>query len=307
MSERRSEKRKMGLGRGLDALLGDVRQDRSASAVSDGGGSQLSSEANQIRQIAVSDISPHPHQPRRHFAEDALSELANNIAERGIIQPLVLRRDRGGYQIVAGERRWRAAQKAGLHEVPAIIRDFSESETLEIALIENIQREDLNPVEEARAYRRLLEEFEHSQAEIARLVDKSRSHVANLMRLLELPEPVLALVIDGRIQMGHARALINHEDAVALAQKAAEEGLSVREVERLASGRAKNDNSQPRSSKGQSQHSADIVALENELSELLGLKVQISIDSNERGELRIAYRSLEQLDMLCQRLSGESF
>jgi len=224
-----------------------------------------------------------------------------------VIQPVIVRPQGSGYQLVAGERRWRAAQKAQLHEIPALIRDLGDRDVMAIALIENIQREDLNPVEEARAYHRLAEGEGLTQAEIARLVEKSRSHVANLQRLLSLPEKVIDHLEAGRLSMGHARALIGHERAAELADEAIAKGLSVREVERLArkpaEGRATSGKreSAPRQATGD----ADIAAVQNHLEEFLGLPVRINTDADPRsGAVTIRYRTLDQLDLICQRLTG---
>ncbi len=293
--------RKRGLGRGLDSLLGDAVRGRS-------GGDSEGGDATAIRTLPIASLTPHPDQPRRHFAQAALEELAQSIRQRGIIQPIVVRpAPRGsGYQIIAGERRWRAAQRAALHEVPVIVREFEDSEALEIALIENVQREDLNPVEEAEAYHRLTEEFGHSQKAVAALVDKSRSHVANLMRLLDLPQPVREMILQDRLQMGHARALIGHDDAEALALRTEKEGLTVRDVERLVRNARDGVSSAPRrqrSTHQQRSNDPDIMALETQLSDLLGLDIAI-YSEGQAGRMTIPYASLDQLDMLCQRLSG---
>ena len=281
-----------GLGRGLSALLGDVEREQPLVPGS--------ARAAGVQTLAVATIHPHPGQPRRHFDEDALDELAASIGSRGLIQPIVVRPHDGAYQIVAGERRWRAAQRARIHEVPVIIRDFDEAETLEIALVENIQREDLNAIEEAEAYRRLIAEFGHSQEALAKIVHKSRSHVANLMRLLDLPQAVRDAVADGRLTMGHARALITAPDPAALAEDVIRRGLSVRETEALARG-AKPKRQPPIEYKGAN---ADIDALERQLADMLGLKVKIA-HGPHGGTVSLAYSSLDQLDMICQRLSGE--
>src|ERR1700761_9742873 len=204
-----ARRRPSGLGRGLSALLGEVEREQPIEAGE--------ARAEGVRLIAIADIRPHPDQPRRHFDEEKLEELAQSIAERGLLQPIVVRKIGTGYQIVAGERRWRAAQRARLHEVPALVRDLTDTETLEIAIIENIQRADLNAIEEAEAFQRLTAEFGHSQEELGKIVGKSRSHVANLLRLLDLPESVRNEVADGNLSMGHARALITATDPQALA------------------------------------------------------------------------------------------
>ncbi|MFC4291300.1 ParB/RepB/Spo0J family partition protein [Sphingorhabdus arenilitoris] len=306
--------RKLGLGRGLDALLGEaireqpvVRDDGDASAVNSN--SKARAVAAGIASINVADITPNPAQPRRHFAEPALEELAQSLSRHGIIQPIVVRPFGKGYQIVAGERRWRAAQKAQIHSIPAIVRDFDDAETLEIAIIENIQRQDLNPIEEAEAYKRLSDEFGHSQAALAQIVDKSRSHVANMMRLLDLPPTLRDLVIENKLQMGHARALLGSEQAVELAAVVVKKGLSVRATEALV--RKNKSGSKAATTKPSMRDAsadADIRAVENHLGDLLGLKVMIKQEgSSGAGAVTFQYGSLDQLDMLCQRLTGETF
>jgi len=287
--------RKHGLGRGLSALLGDSIAEAPVS-----GGSERSS-ASGVRLLPVSAMAPHPGQPRRHFDEAALDDLAESIASRGLIQPIVVRPHGHSYQIVAGERRWRAAQRARLHEVPVLVRELSDAETMEIALVENIQREDLNAIEEAEAYSRLIGEFGHTQEALARLVHKSRSHVANLLRLLDLPQPVRQMVIEGSIEMGHARALIGAPDAERLARAVAEKGLSVRETEKLA--REAKPGTQRKNGEGTGRN-ADIEALERQLGDVLGLNVKIA-HGGKGGTLTLAYSTLDQLDMVCQRLTGE--
>lgn len=305
MTDAGGRRARSGLGRGLNALLGDVAQDER----------ETSGEGNVrggVRLIPVASLAPHPGQPRRYFDEAALDELAASIAERGVIQPIIVRPHGHDYQIVAGERRWRAAQRARLHDVPVVVRDYSDSETLQIALLENIQRQDLNAIEEARAYQRLIDEFGHTQEELAQAVHKSRSHVANLLRLLDLPEEVQARVVTGSLTMGHARAIATAEDPVSLADQVAAQGLSVRQTEKLASQQKRGaDHGDPPTrlrSSTMSAHgagSADIDALENQLADLLGLKVHIVFTPEGRGSITLDYSSLEQLDMVCQRLSGE--
>ncbi len=307
--------KKTGLGRGLESLLGEVQRDVSTQvsiqppSASPDSQADAIGPAGNIRMVAIGEIRPHPDQPRRHFAESALNELAESIAQRGVIQPIVIRPLGKGFQIIAGERRWRAAQRARLHEIPAIVRDFSDGEALEIALIENIQREDLNPMEEAEAYQKLMQEFGHTQAVLAKLVDKSRSHVANLMRLLELPKSVREMVVDTRLSMGHARALVTQDNAQKLADRVISEGLSVRELEALIK-KARHDD-KPAAQKSAAEkrgNDGDIKALETQLSEMLGVKVAIRQEDNgAKGQLSLHYQSLDQLDMLCQRLSGEEF
>jgi len=300
-------KRPSGLGRGLNALLGDALGEVSvgspASLQSNGG----VGDGRDIRRIALAAIRPLPGQPRRHFDDAAIDELADSIRARGLLQPILVRAapDGSGYQLVAGERRWRAAQRAGLHEIPALVRSFDDSTTYEIALVENIQREDLSAIEEALGYRRLIADYGHSADALGRLVGKSRSHIANLLRLLDLPEAVQALIADGSLAMGHARALIGHPQAEMVAQQAVAEGLSVRAVEalvrssRAAAGKAP----RARSPRG---HDADIAAVERHLAELLGVIVTIAYQGAGAGALTLRFATLDQLDMICQRLSGES-
>lgn len=295
------------LGKGLGALLGETR--REEPLVTGRGENNLSEtdayERSGLASIAVSAIEPLPGQPRRRFDEAALDELAASIARRGVIQPLIVTPlGAGRFRLVAGERRWRAAQKARLHEVPAIVRELDEREVMALALIENLQREDLNPVEEGRAYHRLAEVEGMTQAEIAQLVDKSRSHVANLQRLLQLPESVLELIEEGALSMGHARALIGHEEAAALAARAVRDKLSVRDVEQLAR-RANGSTRRAARVARDPAKDADIAAVQRHLEDFLGLGVRIKTDSDPRsGTVIIRYRTLDQLDLVCQRLTG---
>lgn len=304
-AERSPLRKKMGLGRGLDALLGEaLRGDvapQPASIAASGSGQGVAS-------IAISDIHPNPDQPRHHFAEEKLVELAASISRHGMIQPIVVRPHEGGYQIVAGERRWRAAQRAQLHNIPVIVRNFDDAETLEIALLENIQRQDLNPIEEAEAYRKLTELFGHSAAALADLVHKSRSHVANMMRLLDLPSAVRDLVIDEKLSMGHARALLGSDDAVSLAMVVIKKGLSVRATEALVKRGKPGSVTRPDNFLRDGAANSDIRAVETHLGDLLGLKVTISQkNATGAGAVTFEYGSLDQLDMLCQRLTGEKF
>ncbi len=300
-------RKKMGLGRGLDALLGEAIRDTSSQNVTTVD-AKAKALADGVAVITVADIHPNPAQPRRYFAEDALLELAQSIKRHGVIQPIVVRPHDGGYQIVAGERRWRAAQKAQIHDIPAIVRDFNDAETLEIALIENIQRQDLNPIEEAEAYKKLSDEFGHNQAALAAIVEKSRSHVANMMRLLELPVLIRDLVIEGQLQMGHARALLTSDDAVRLAAVVVKQGLSVRATEELVRKSKGGNGRQVSRSNPSATGDADIRAVETHLGDLLGLKVKINQKANSgAGAVTFEYGSLDQLDMLCQRLTGEKF
>ncbi len=295
----------MALGRGLGALMGEIRREEPLVVARQAG--EADAVASGLAMLAIASIAPHPEQPRRHFDEAALDELAASIAARGVIQPIIVRpQGDGRYQLVAGERRWRAAQRAQLHEIPALIRDLGEREVMALALIENLQREDLNPIEEARAYQRLATREGLTQTEIAGMVDKSRSHVANLQRLLALPEPVLALVETGKLAMGHARALIGVEDAAAIAEAAVAKHLSVREVESLVRRRQQGEGTLRRTRQArQSEDAADIAAVQSHLEEFLGLAVRINADADPRsGAVTIRYRTLDQLDLICQRLTG---
>lgn len=302
------------LGKGLGALLGEARREEPLVAprnrtIGIGDAADGAQTADGLATIAIADIEPHPDQPRRHFDEEALAELAASIASRGVIQPVIVRPlAKGKYQLVAGERRWRASQKAQLHEIPAIIRDLEERDVMALALIENIQREDLNPIEEARAYQRLAEFERMTQAEIATLVEKSRSHVANLQRLLALPTKVLDHLELGRLDMGHGRALIGLDNAEALADEAVAKGLSVREVEKLAR-KSRNGGESPARRQARPPRDpvqdADIAAVENHLEEFLGLPVKIATDADPRsGAVTVKFRTLDQLDLICQRLTG---
>ena len=293
MTDDTTVRKPRGLGRGLNALLGDMaREEPVAADAARGAG---------VRSLPVGSLSPHPGQPRRRFDDVALDELATSIAARGLIQPIVVRPHGKDFQIVAGERRWRAAQRARLHEVPVIVREFDDAETLEVALVENIQRQDLNAIEEAEAYHRLIGDYGHTQDALARLVHKSRSHVANLLRLLDLPISIQARVADGALTMGHARALIGARDAESLADQVIARGLSVRDTEKLARG------AKPAARKTvrrDGERDTDIAALEHQLGDLLGLNVRIS-HGQKGGTLTLAYSTLDQLDMVCQRLTGE--
>ncbi len=286
-----------GLGRGLSALMSDVApQDVENSR------SSTSSE----RLIAIEKIFPNPDQPRRTFDDQAMDDLTASIAEKGVIQPLIVRRktsSNGEYEIVAGERRWRASQRAKLHEVPVIIRDFSDVEVLEVAIIENIQRSDLNAIDEAAGYKQLMEKFGRTQEEMGKALGKSRSHIANSVRLLSLPSTVQALLEDGRLTAGHARTLVGHPDAALLAAEIVKKGLSVREAEKLA----KTDK-QTRKRNAQvtgAVKDADTVQVENDLSAQLGMKVSVNHNAGkENGQLVLNYRDLDQLDDLLRLLSG---
>lgn len=297
------------LGRGLQALLGDSRREAPVAVQGGGDGAPSAYVESGLAQLPVSSIEPDPEQPRRHFDDAALDELAASIGARGVIQPvIVVPLGEGRYRLVAGERRWRAAQRAQIHDIPALVRKLTRREILAIALIENLQREDLNPIEEARAYQRLAEGEGMTQAEIARMVDKSRSHVANIQRLLALPEPVVRMVELAELSMGHARALIGAEDAEALAKQAAAKSLSVREVEQLVRRQSGREAPAPRRARAEQKSSdnADIAAMEAHLEEFLGLPVKISTDADpSSGTVTIRYRTLDQLDLICERLTGE--
>ncbi|MEJ2410909.1 MAG: ParB/RepB/Spo0J family partition protein [Novosphingobium sp.] len=304
-----SAKKSKGLGRGLGALLGESRREEPVPASSgEGRGGTASRRTGGLATLAIAEITPHPDQPRRIFDEAALEELAASIAQRGVIQPIIVRpMDNGRYQLVAGERRWRAAQKAQLHEIPALVRDLTEREVMALALIENLQREDLNPIEEARAYNRLAEFEGMTQAEIAQMVDKSRSHVANFQRLLALPEGVISLVEKGDLSMGHARALIGCDDAEEIAGAAVAKQMSVREVEKHVRKKLRGDAAPRRVARAARNASddADIVAVQGHLEEFLGLPVKIHADADPKsGSVTIRYTTLDQLDLICQRLTG---
>lgn len=299
MSETALPRKRSGLGRGLNSLLGDVAPE---PIPGESGGEAPPG----IRMMPVGALTPQPGQPRRIFDDAALEELAQSIAARGVLQPIVVRPHGRNFEIVAGERRWRAAQKARLHEVPVIVKELSDADTFEIALLENIQRQDLNAVEEADAYKRLIGEFGHTQDALAKLVHKSRSHIANLLRLLDLPASVQTLLAEGKIDMGHARALIGAPDVEQLAAEVVARGLSVRDTERLTRA-AKNDGGGSHSSGGGGSgggRDADIAALERQLADLIGLGVKITYGA-KGGTLTVNYSTLDQLDMVCQRLTGE--
>ena len=284
---------------GLSALLGDTPRPQPGQPA-DGRG---------VREVEIARIRPNPNQPRVRFTEESIAELAESIAERGVLQPILLRPHEDGFEIVAGERRWRAAQRARLHTIPAIVREVDEGSMAELALIENIQREDLNAIEEAEGYRQLIQRHGHKQDDVAKLVHKSRSHVANLLRLLELPESVRQSLIQGDLSMGHARAIAAAPDPEALARDIVARGLSVRQAERWAQ-RAKSpqgsgaEAGRPNARDAAQPVNADLAAVERQLGDILGLKVQVT-NKGEGGAVTLHYSSLDQLDMICQRLSGE--
>jgi len=296
MAEKKPERR--GLGRGLSALMADVAPIARAEPV------ENARNSGAERMIPVEHIKPNPDQPRRNFTQEHLQELTDSIREKGVIQPLILREiigSPGSYEIVAGERRWRAAQAAMLHEVPAIVRDYTDTEVLEVAIIENIQRADLNPIEEAAGYRQLMDRFGHTQERIAEALGKSRSHIANLLRLLNLPEDVQGMLRDGKLSAGHARALITTQAASKLARDVVAKGLSVRDTEALVK-KLSEPVKAPRPNI--LEKDADTKALEQDLSAALGMKLRIDHKANaESGQINIQYSSLDELDRLCQALS----
>lgn len=284
------------LGRGLDALLGGYPGAPDPSA------QQPTPEVGR-RTVPIGLIERNPRNPRREFRSEDLDDLAASLKSHGIVQPLVVRPIPGmgeRYEIIAGERRWRAAQRAGLHEVPVTVLDVSDREALELAIVENVQRTDLNPIEEARGYQALIEEFQYTQADLGGTIGKSRVHVTNTLRLLKLPESVLKLMETGTLSAGHGRALLGAEDPERLAALIVEKGISVRETERLA--QQPDQVPRPRPQRQKAVRNADIVALEKELSDALGLSIELKHQESGRGELKISYKTLEQLDAVCEKL-----
>jgi len=285
------------LGRGLAALIGEVGDEIGTMPSSGKGGS---------RKVPVEFLRPNPRNPRKAFEDAELDELTQSIKDRGIIQPIVVRpvpNKADAYEIVAGERRWRASQKAGLHEVPVVVVDIDDKTSLEYAILENVQRADLNPIEEAEGYARLMAEFSYTQENLSRIIGKSRSHIANMMRLTDLPDPVKKLLVERKLSAGHGRALLAVKDPVAVAKQVLDQGLSVRQVEAIA----QTDNALPskletKSAKPKVEKDPDTRALERVLQDVLGLTVTIDHKGNG-GELRIRYKTLEQLDGLCRRLN----
>jgi ParB family transcriptional regulator, chromosome partitioning protein len=275
------------LGRGLAALIGDDVVEAASPEDSRG-----------LRHLPIELLHSNPNNPRKQFGEEELEDLSKSIREKGLLQPIVVRqRSDGEYEIVAGERRWRASQRAGLHELPVLIRELSDGETLEIALIENIQRSDLNPLEEARAYGQLLEQFSYTQQQLADSVGKSRSHIANTLRLLTLPDSVRAYIEDGKLTAGHARTLVATDSPADLANKIISLGLSVREAETLT-----RSSSTSSARKTKVDKNADTRALEKQISETIGLRVEIKAQGREGGTLLIKYKTLDQLDGVTHRL-----
>lgn len=279
-----------GLGRGLSALLGE-----------DAGVAPARQDANRTRTLPVSFLKPNPHQPRRHFDEEALASLAESIAEKGVLQPILVRPlgRPDSFEIVAGERRWRAAQRAKLHEVPVIIRELSDSESLEIAIIENVQRSDLNVIEEAAGYQELITRFAYTQEQLARVIGKSRSHIANLLRLLKLSPRIQSLLTEGKLSAGHGRMLVTADDPESMADQILAQGLNVREVEKKA-----REQRQPKSAPAAKD--TDTKALEHSLSGALGLSVSIDHQGPKGGAVTIRYRTLEQLDEVIRYLQRGS-
>ena len=283
------------LGRGLASLIGDVGADNEPAH----------QHARGQRRVPIEFLRANPRNPRRMFSDAELGELANSIRERGIIQPIVVRTVRGAtdsFEIIAGERRWRAAQRAGLHEVPIIVHEASDAEALELAIIENVQRADLNPLEEAMGYQALADEYKYTQDDIARTVGKSRSHVANTLRLLKLPEPVKAYINAGKLTAGHARALVGLSDPEPIAREIVERGLNVRDVESLAQQRA-SAAGEPKKQRQRAAKDVDTLAVEKRLSDALGLAVTIET-RGEGGVVQIKYRELDQLDDVIRRLES---
>jgi len=294
MSEDISRKR---LGRGLAALIGEI--DRPAAPEKPG----MSADG----KVPIEFLSPNPKNPRRHFGDAELTDLAQSIREHGVVQPVVARpspTQAGRYEIIAGERRWRAAQRAGLTEIPVIIREVNDRTALELAIIENVQRTDLNAVEEALGYQQLIDEHGYTQADLGNVIGKSRSHVANTLRLLKLPDVIRDMLVDGALSAGHARTLVTAEDPAGLAKRIVEEGLSVRQAEALAQMPAGPTPAKPKQPQAAPEKDADTLALEKLMTDTLGMIVAIDHKGNG-GELRVSYRSLEQLDELCRRLKQE--
>lgn len=282
------------LGRGLAALIGEI--DKPATEAT------ASASVRADGKAPIELVSPNPRNPRRSFAEGDLVDLAQSIREHGVVQPVVVRPAAGGgrYEIIAGERRWRAAQRAGLIEIPIIVRDVNDRTALELAIIENVQRADLNPVEEAAGYQQLIDEHGYTQADLGQVIGKSRSHVANTLRLLKLPDVIRDMLVGGSLSAGHARTLVTVEDPVWLAKQIVEEGLSVRQAEALS--QAPRRASEPKGTPKPVEKDPDTKALEKLLTDISGLQVSINHREKGGGDVRISYKTLEQLDELCRRL-----
>lgn len=277
------------LGRGLAALIGDG-----------GNEEQTVQDVRSLRHLPIEMLKASPNNPRKHFADAELDELANSIRDKGLLQPIVVRPLAGGeYEIVAGERRWRASQRAGIHDVPVVIRELSDGEALEIALIENIQRTDLNPLEEARAYGLLMQQFSYTQQQLAESIGKSRSHIANTLRLMNLPDSVRKQIEEGHLTAGHARALVATDSPAELADRIIKLGLSVREAEGLA-----REGASPKKAKAKTEKDADTKALEKLVSDAVGLKVTITHKGDAGGMVEISYKTLDQLEDVCRRLKA---
>jgi ParB family transcriptional regulator, chromosome partitioning protein len=286
------------LGRGLSALLGDV--DASYQPATHGREGPSISKTGAPQRLPVAWLKSGAFQPRRHFGDEALQELANSIRERGILEPLLVRPlpdVRDSFEIVAGERRWRAAQIAGLHDVPVLVRELTDREAMEFGIIENVQREDLSPVEEGEGYKRLIEEFGHTQEALGKIVGKSRPHITNMLRLLSLPEEVQQMISEGLLTTGHARALVPTKNPLALAREVVKKGLNVRQTETLA----KRNQDNPEIHKKRTSENADVLALEKELERVIGLKVKIA-NKGKAGTLTLYYTDLDQLDDIIKKL-----
>ena len=303
MSEKTPKKPTKGLGRGLSSLLGDANAASASGATSSLGQAASSSDVrpNEIRVVPVEWINPGPWQPRRVFDKGNLEELAQSMAENGIIQPILVRpnpQKEGRYQLIAGERRWRAAQMAQLHDIPTIIREFSDKQAAELSLIENIQRSDLTAIEEALGYRMLIDTHDYTQDDLASIVGKSRPHISNMMRLLNLPDEIHQFILQGKMTAGQARPLIGHEDALKIAQIVIEKQLSARDVEKLARHEQPSETEASKAEK-----SADIKALEKKAKDMLGLRVRIDWDEGkETGAVKVKISNFAQLDMLLDKL-----
>ena len=297
MAEKQSDKR---LGRGLAALIGEMDKPVVPRAANEDAPKSVASD----RLVPIGQVRSNSNNPRRTFNVAELEELANSIAEHGIVQPILVRpTGKDSYELIAGERRWRAAQQAGLHDVPIVVRDVDDRVALELAIIENVQRADLNPVEEAMGYQQLIDDHAYKQADLGKVIGKSRSHVANMLRLLKLPEAVRKLLANGELSSGHARALITLDNSEVLAKRIVAEGLSVRDTEKLANQISRPTALETKSAKlPASAKDADTKAFEKRLSDHLGLKVSINHKSNGKGQLVIDYKSLDQLDDLAARL-----
>jgi ParB family chromosome partitioning protein len=302
MTSPKSSEQAPRLGRGLAALLGGAETFSAAA------------RARAQYKIPIAFLQPNPRNPRRDFDDESLDELTASIKEKGIIQPILARPLQGSadtYEIIAGERRWRAAQRAGLHEVPVVCLEADERQALELAIIENVQRSDLNPLEEAAGYEQLSDEFGYTHAELAKVIGKSRGHVTNLLRLLRLPERAKTLLAEGKISAGHARVLVTASDPDGLAEKIVAQGLSVRQTEKMAGAAAASPNAKKRQAQQKStaeepkENDADTRAMEKTLMEQLGMEVVITHKGGESGEVLVRYKTFDQLELVCRRLRGD--